>query len=65
MSMTVMPLTLGEMTQVMSFLHKSAIQTKKMPVRGQMLHAKGELSLGDPKLTSFSFDLCYLIKCSL
>ena len=26
-----------------------------------MLHAQGELSLGDPKLTYFSFDLCYLI----
>ena len=34
-------------------------------VRSQMLHAQGELSLGDPKLTSLSFDLCYLINCSL
>ena len=29
-----------------------------------MLHAQGELSLGDLKLTSLSFDLCYLINCS-
>ena len=53
MSMTVMPLTLGEMmTQVTSFLH-SSIQMRKMPMRGQMPHAQGEPQLGDPKLTSF------------
>ena len=43
MRMTVIALTLGEkMTQVMSFLHSSAIQTKKMPMRGQIPHAQGE-----------------------
>ena len=41
MSMTVMPLTLGEMTQVTSFLH-SPIKMRKMPMRGQMPHAQGE-----------------------
>ena len=38
---------------------------EKMPMRDQMSHAQGELSLGDPKVTSLSFDLCFLINSSL
>ena len=42
MSMTMMPMTLGEkITQVMSFLH-SSIQMRKMPMMGQMPHTQGE-----------------------
>ena len=41
-TISVMPLTLGEkMTQVMSFLH-SSIQMRKMPMIGQMPHAHSE-----------------------
>ena len=43
----------------------SFVQTKKMPMRGQVPHVQGELWLGDPKLTSLSFDLCFLINSSL
>ena len=38
---------------------------EKMPMSSQMPHAQGDLLLGDPKVTSLSFDLCFLINSSL
>ena len=67
-SMTVIPLALGEnMTQVMSFLH-SSVHMRMMPKLGQTPNAQGELYLGDRKFTSLSFDLCFsnqLSQCSI
>ena len=57
-SMKVMPLALGQKTQVISWIHQFNLM-RKMPVRGQMQHAQGEPQLGDPKLACLSFDLSF------
>ena len=40
----------------------TVIQMRKMLMRGQMPHAQGKPQIGDPKMTSLSFDLCFLKK---
>ena len=52
------------LNQVILFLYSST-QMRKMPTIGQMPHAQDEPWQGYRKLTSLSFNLCFLINSSM